>query len=122
MSTITLFHGGPLSTEFFDGHTFWTWKASQAIGYMDGDTDLWAIELDKNAEEFANEVDYLPENGYADAEDDEANWDIQSQAIRAAVADGATVVMCDDGWVIVDVERLNPCQVTQDEANKMECA
>ena len=120
MSKITLFHGGPLQTEFFDGHSFWTWKLSQAIEYMDGGSDLWAIELDKSAEVIADEDDYLPEGGYKNAEDDDANWEIQTAAINAAVSSGATVVLCDDGWVIVDVERLSPRKITVEEAEKME--
>jgi len=118
MSKVTLFHGGPIATEFFDGHSFWTWKLSQAIEYMDGDDDLWVIEMEKSSEVFADEEDYLPDGGYSEAEDDEQNWEIQSGAIRAAVSGGATVVMCDDGWVVVNVERLNPRRVTVEEAEE----
>lgn len=120
MSKVTLFHGGQIATEFFDGHSFWTWKLSQAMEYMDGDDDLWVIEMEKSDEVFADEEDYLPDGGYSDAEDDDQNWEIQSDAIRAAVSDGATVVMCDDGWVVVNVDRLNPRRVTVEEAEEME--
>ena len=120
MSKEILFHGGPIATEFFDGHSFWTWNLSQAIEYMDGDDDLWVIEMEKSSEVFADEEDYLPDGGYSVAEDDEHNWEIQTDAIRAAVSGGATVVICDDGWVVVNVERLNPRRVTVEEAEEIE--
>lgn len=116
MSKITLFHGGPLSTEFFGGHSFWTFKYQQAVDYMDGSDDLWVIELDKSQETFADESDYAD---YSDVETDDDNWNAQTEAIRAAVAAGATVVLCDDGWLIVKVERLNPRRVSIEEAEEM---
>ena len=119
MNKITLFHGGPLKTERFDGHSFWTWKASHAIEYMDAEDDLWIVEVDKGEEVFADEQDYLPENGYSDAESCDENWEIQTDAIRAAVAGGATVVLCDDGWVIAGVERLSPRRITRGEAEEI---
>lgn len=113
MDRVTLFHGGPLATEHFDGHSFWTWKLEQALDYMDGTDDLWVIELDKSAESIADESDYAD---YSNVETNDDNWAAQTAAIRAAVADGATVVLCDDGWVIVNVDRFNPRRVSVEEA------
>jgi hypothetical protein len=116
-----LFHGGPLKTEFFAGQSFWTWKLSQALEYAGegGSSELWTVEIEKQNESIADEEDYLPEDGYASAENDDENWEIQTAAIESAIADGATIVLCDDGWVIVDVERLSPHRITRDEAEAL---
>lgn len=116
MSKITLFHGGPLSTEFFDGHSFWTLKYQQAVQYMDGTDDLWVIELDKSEEVFADESDYAE---YHYEMTDDENWSEQTRAIRVAIEGGATVVLCDDGWVVVNVDRLSPRRVSVEEAEEM---
>jgi predicted trehalose synthase len=113
MSKIHLFHGGPLQTENFDGHSFWTWKLAQAVEYMDSDDDLWVIDLDKSTETFIDAADY---EDYSDCESSDENWNEQTRAIRSAVDNGATVVLCDDGWVIVNVDRLSPRRISVEEA------
>lgn len=120
MQKITLFHGGPLESENFGGATFWTWKLPQAIEYMDGDGDLYMVEVDKLSEDIRDEQDYLPAAGYSDADTSDANWDIQTQAIADAISDGATIVLCDDGWAISNAGRLNPKKMSIEEAESME--
>lgn len=117
-----IFHGGPLKSEFFGGHSFWTTNFRQAADYADKG-EMYVIEIEWDGEKLFWETDYLPEGGYCDAEgvmtDADENWNIQTAAINAAVADGATAVACDDGIAVVNVERLSPRRVTLTEAREI---
>lgn len=110
------FHGGDIGSEYFDGHTFWTRNPTRAAEYG---SPLYAIEVDLAAEEVADEDAYLPDGGYAACETNDENWEMQAKAIRDAVAGGATVVLCDDGIVFVNVTRHSPRTVSLDEAYEM---
>lgn len=119
MSKTYLFHGGPLQSEYFGGHTFWATTSYRAEDYMDGEDDLWVVEVDKSCEVIADEENYLSVNAYQDADSADGNYAVQTAAINAAVADGATIVLCDDGWVIVNVARLNPRKISKTDAEDL---
>jgi hypothetical protein len=110
-----MFHGGPLQTEFFGGHTFWSQNVSVAVGYMDGADDLFVIEVEFANETVARDSDYLPESD----DTNEGDWAAQTAAILAAVADGATCVESSDGIVIINAARFQPRRVTVEEAETL---
>lgn len=122
MAVTRIYHGGPLKTEHFGGHSFWTWKLTQALDYAENpdcsaEGDLWTTEIDLTTEVVADLDDYAP----VDPETGHQDWDEQTAGILAAVADGATVVLCEDGWVVVNVERLRPVRTTvADEDSRAE--
>lgn len=111
-----LFHGGGLGNSQ-NGYTFWTRNPRRAAEYG---ASLHMIEIDLAQERVQEEDDFLPERGYQDAGSAEENWSIQHAAIRAAIAAGATVVLCDDGIVVVNEQRLSPLEITLEEAEEME--
>lgn len=114
--TRVLYHGGPLDKEHFDGHTFWHDNPHRAAEYGD---ELWTITVEMAAENVVAEDDFLPSDGYAGCESNDENWELQTATIRAAVQDGATVVLCDDGLCIVNAERFSPRRLTIDEADEI---
>ena len=118
-----LFHSGPLKTEYFGGHSYWTRNPDHAGEYGE-DGQVWVIEIALDQETLADEDDYLPpapdnvdDMPYWYQNDDA--WHRQTQAILAAVAEGATVVASDDGLCIVNAERFNPRLVSLDEAKRL---
>lgn len=119
MRTETLYHGGPMTSEWPMGVTFWTRKAHEAVEYAD-DGELYTLTIDWDTETIEVEDDFLPERGYWACDSNEENFAMQTQAIADALAAGATVVMCNDGIVILGVERLDPRPISVDDALEIE--
>ena len=107
-----LFHGGSLEKETFDGHTFWTRQPGHAAEYG----NIYVIFVDYSLETLADAEEY---ERYIDDMTNEENWEEQTRAIRAAVADGATMVDCSDGTCIVNVSRFNPQNISIEKAYEL---
>lgn len=100
-----LFRGGKLESDFFAG-LFFSANPGNAEQYA-GTGKVWAIKID-----WENEVEKCEDDYGLDVSD----FDKQAEAIELAVKEGATIVECGDGYCVINAARLNPVEITLDQA------